>query len=38
MHAREAAPEAALLKLGMTYPLPIEAIRALRRRAWSAAW
>ncbi len=28
MHAREAAPEAAVLKLGMTYPLPIEAIRA----------
>jgi len=28
MHAREAAPEAAVLKLGMTYPLPMEAIRA----------
>ena len=28
MHAREAAPEAAMLKLGMTYPLPLEAIRA----------
>ena len=27
MHAREAAPEAAVLKLGMTYPLPIETIR-----------
>ena len=27
-HAREAAPEAAVLKLGMTYPLPIEKIRA----------
>ncbi len=27
MHAREAAPEAAMLKLGMTYPLPIEKIR-----------
>jgi indolepyruvate ferredoxin oxidoreductase alpha subunit len=27
MHAREAAPGAAVLKLGMTYPLPIEAIR-----------
>jgi indolepyruvate ferredoxin oxidoreductase alpha subunit len=27
MHAREAAPEAAVLKLGMTYPLPLEAIR-----------
>jgi indolepyruvate ferredoxin oxidoreductase, alpha subunit len=28
MHAREAAPEAAVLKLGMTYPLPLESIRA----------
>lgn len=28
MHAREAAPEASILKLGMTYPLPIEKIRA----------
>jgi indolepyruvate ferredoxin oxidoreductase alpha subunit len=27
MHAREAAPEAAVLKLGMTYPIPIETIR-----------
>ena len=27
MHAREAAPEAAMLKLGMTYPIPIETIR-----------
>jgi len=27
MHAREAAPGAAVLKLGMTYPLPLEAIR-----------
>jgi indolepyruvate ferredoxin oxidoreductase alpha subunit len=27
MHAREAAPEAAVLKLGMTYPVPIETIR-----------
>ncbi len=27
MHAREAAPEAPLLKLGMTYPLPMELIR-----------
>ncbi len=26
-HAREAAPEATVLKLGMTHPLPIEAIR-----------
>ena len=28
VHAREAAPEAAILKLGLTYPLPIESIRA----------
>jgi len=28
VHIREAAPEASLLKLGMTYPLPIEKIRA----------
>lgn len=28
MHAHEAAPEASLLKLGMTYPLPMKAIRA----------
>ncbi len=27
MHAREAALEAAVLKLGMTYPLPLETIR-----------
>ncbi len=27
MHAREAAPESAMLKLGMTYPLPVETIR-----------
>ncbi len=27
VHAREAAPEAALLKLGMTHPLPYQAIR-----------
>lgn len=27
MHAREAAPEARLLKLGLTYPLPLERIR-----------
>jgi indolepyruvate ferredoxin oxidoreductase alpha subunit len=26
-HVREAAPEASVLKLGMTYPLPIETIR-----------
>lgn len=26
-HAREAAPEASILKLGMTYPLPLQAIR-----------
>lgn len=28
MHVREAAPEASVLKLGMTYPLPVEKIRA----------
>ncbi len=28
MHAREAAPEASFLKLGMTYPLPFETIRS----------
>lgn len=28
LHAREAAPEASILKLGMTYPLPYKAIRA----------
>ncbi|HOF18372.1 MAG TPA: thiamine pyrophosphate-dependent enzyme [Phycisphaerae bacterium] len=27
MHAREAAPDASFLKLAMTYPLPVEAIR-----------
>ena len=27
MHAREVAPEASILKLGMTYPLPMETIR-----------
>ncbi len=27
MHAREASPEAAMLKLGMTHPLPFAAIR-----------
>jgi indolepyruvate ferredoxin oxidoreductase alpha subunit len=27
MHVREAAPEAAVLKLGMSYPLPLETIR-----------
>ena len=27
MHVREAAPEASVLKLGFTYPLPIELIR-----------
>jgi indolepyruvate ferredoxin oxidoreductase alpha subunit len=28
MHVREAAPEASVLKLGFTYPLPLEKIRA----------
>ena len=27
LHAREAAPEASLLKLGMTYPLPLKLLR-----------
>ena len=27
-HVREAAPDASVLKLGMTYPLPLETIRA----------
>ena len=27
-HVREAAPEASVLKLGMTYPLPLEQMRA----------
>ncbi|WP_295389741.1 thiamine pyrophosphate-dependent enzyme [uncultured Thiodictyon sp.] len=27
MHAREAAPQASLLTIGMTYPLPLETIR-----------
>ncbi len=27
-HVREAAPEASVLKLGMTYPLPVEAMRS----------
>ena len=27
MHVREAAPDAAVLKLGLTYPLPLERIR-----------
>jgi indolepyruvate ferredoxin oxidoreductase alpha subunit len=31
LHAREAAPSAATLKLGMTYPLPMEAIRRFAR-------
>jgi indolepyruvate ferredoxin oxidoreductase alpha subunit len=28
VHAREAAPTAAVLKIGMTYPLPIRAVRS----------
>jgi len=31
MHVREACPEATVLKLGVTYPLPIEKIRAFVR-------
>jgi indolepyruvate ferredoxin oxidoreductase alpha subunit len=32
-HAREAAPEARVLALGVGYPLPLERIRAFARRA-----
>ncbi len=32
MHVREAAPEAAVLKLGMTHPLPLERIREFAAR------
>lgn len=28
VHAREAAPEASILKLGMTYPIPMDVIRS----------
>jgi indolepyruvate ferredoxin oxidoreductase alpha subunit len=31
MHAREAAPDAAVLKLGMSYPIPLETIRRFAR-------
>lgn len=31
MHAREAAPDARFLKLGMTYPLPLEKIRGFAK-------
>jgi len=30
-HARDAAPEASILKLGMSYPLPLEKIRAFAK-------
>ncbi len=32
MHVREAAPDAAVLKLGLTYPLPLEKIRTFAAR------
>ncbi|MEW6234357.1 MAG: thiamine pyrophosphate-dependent enzyme [Candidatus Omnitrophota bacterium] len=32
VHAREAAPEASLLKLGMTHPLPLESIRCFAEK------
>jgi len=32
MHVREAAPEASVLKLGLTYPLPMERIRQFAAR------
>ena len=38
MHVREAAPEAAMLKLGMTYPAADGSHPRLRRRACAAAW
>lgn len=31
LHVREAVPDASVLKLGLTYPLPVEAIRAFAR-------
>jgi indolepyruvate ferredoxin oxidoreductase alpha subunit len=31
MHAREAAPDASFLKLGLTYPLPLKAIAAFAK-------
>ena len=37
MHVRDAAPEASVLKLGLTYPLPIERIRRFAagvKRCW----
>ena len=37
-HVREAAPEASVLKLGMTYPLPIERMRAFAGERRTAAW
>ena len=38
MHAREAAPDAAVLKLGMTYPAAHRGDPRVRGRRWSAAW
>lgn len=38
-HVRDAAPEASVLKLGFTYPLPLETIRKFAesvKRAWSS--
>ena len=32
LHAREAAPDASFLKLGMTHPLPLEKIRAFAQQ------
>ena len=32
MHAREAAPDASILKLGMTYPVPVETVRRFAGR------
>ncbi len=37
MHVREAAPDASVLKLGFTHPLPMKQIAEFAK-AWSAAW
>src|ERR1017187_3318248 len=37
MHVREAAPEASVLKLGMTHPLPLGAMREFARAATDAS-
>jgi len=37
MHVREADPDAKVLKLGMTYPVPVETI-GRSPRPWSGSW